>query len=204
MCGRDWSSDVCSSDLVAIATCQALAPYAIASAEQLIPRGDPAALAQVQAATSIPQIVDESLITLADAQALINAKACQGFNLRLSKCGGLAQTLEIARLADEANIFVQVGCQVGETAVLSAAGRHLAAGLPQVKFVEGSYGKLLLSQDISRTPVQFGYRGHAPMLTRPGLGVDVQDEAIAAYARQTLRLEATSRVHCQSTPRVAH
>ena len=188
----------------AIATCQALAPYAIASAEQLIPRGDPAALAQVQAATSIPQIVDESLITLADAQALINAKACQGFNLRLSKCGGLAQTLEIARLADEANIFVQVGCQVGETAVLSAAGRHLAAGLPQVKFVEGSYGKLLLSQDISRTPVQFGYRGHAPMLTRPGLGVDVQDEAIAAYARQTLRLEAPSRVHCQSTPRVAH
>ncbi|MEM6433687.1 MAG: enolase C-terminal domain-like protein [Cyanobacteria bacterium P01_D01_bin.115] len=179
----------------AIAACDTLAEFAIASAEQLIPRGNPADYAQLQAATAIPQIADESLITLADAQALIAAQACQGFNLRLSKCGGLAQTLAIARLAEQANVFVQVGCQVGETAILSAAGRHLAAGLPQVKFVEGSYGKLLLGQDISRIPVQFGYRGQAPVLTRPGLGVEVQDEAIAAHAHQTLRLETPSSVH---------
>ena len=179
----------------AIAACDNLAEFAIASAEQLIPRGNPADYARLQAATAIPQIADESLITLADAQALIATQACQGFNLRLSKCGGLAQTLAIARLAEQANVFVQVGCQVGETAILSAAGRHLAAGLPQVKFIEGSYGKLLLSQDISRMPVQFGYRGQAPVLTRPGLGIEVQDEAIAAHAHQTLRLATTSRVH---------
>ena len=179
----------------AIAACDNLAEFAIASAEQLIPSGNPADYARLQAATAIPQIADESLITLADAQALIATQACQGFNLRLSKCGGLAQTLAIARLAEQANVFVQVGCQVGETAILSAAGRHLAAGLPQVKFVEGSYGKLLLSQDISRIPVQFGYRGQAPVLTRPGLGIEVQDEAIAAHAHQTLRLETPSSVH---------
>ena len=176
----------------AIATCQNLTEFAIASAEQLIPRGLPADYARLQAATAIPQMADESLITLADAEALIAARACQGFNLRLSKCGGLASTITIAQLAAAANVFVQVGCQVGETAILSAAGRHLAAWLPEVKFVEGSYGKLLLTQDVSRTPIQFGHRGQAPVLTKPGLGVDVQDEVLAAQANQTLRLETAS------------
>ncbi len=174
----------------AISTCQDLAEFDINSAEQLIPRSDPTALARVQAAAPIPQMADESLITMADAQTLISTQACQGFNLRLAKCGGLAQTIAIAQLAGAAGIQLQVGCQVGETAILSAAGRHLAAWLPQVKFVEGSFGKLLLSEDVSRTPVQFGYQGKAPILKRPGLGVDVQDEVLATYAHQTVHLDA--------------
>lgn len=171
----------------AIATCQALASFEIASAEQMLPRGNPGDLAAVQAAVSIPQMVDESLVTLADAQALIEAQACQWFNLRISKCGGLAQTIEIARLGLEANIRLQLGCQVGETAILSAAGRHLAAWLPQIEFIEGSYGKLLLSQDMSRNPIHFGHGGKAPPLTKPGLGVDIQDDLLKTYAHQTWR-----------------
>ena len=176
------------SAAAAIAACQALAPFHIDSAEQLMPRSDPAVLAQVQAATAIPQMADESLITVEDARQLIAAQACGAFNLRLSKCGGLAQTIAIAQLAATAGIDVQVGCQVGETAILSAAGRHLAAWLPQVKFVEGSYGKLLLSQDVGRSPVQFGYQGRAPVLTQPGLGVTVRDEILRAFAHRTMTL----------------
>ena len=176
----------------AIAICQTLAEFAIDSAEQLIPRGAPAELAAVQAAAPISQMADESLITAADAQALIETQACQAFNLRISKCGGLAQTIAIAQMAETAGIWLQVGCQVGETAILSAAGRHLAAWLPHVKFVEGSYGKLLLSQDISRKPIHFGHQGRAPVLTRPGLGVEVQDEVLNTYARQTVHLDTAS------------
>jgi len=171
----------------AIATCQDLAEFAITSAEQMIPRGDRADLAAVQAAAPIPQMADESLITLADAEALIAANACQWFNLRISKCGGLANTVAIAHLAQSAGIRCQLGCQVGETAILSAAGRHLAAHLP-VEFVEGSYGKLLLSQDISRHPLHFGHQGHAPLLTRPGLGIEILDNHLETYAHQTISL----------------
>lgn len=172
----------------AIATCQDLAEFNLDSAEQLVPRCDPVALAQVQAATPITQMADESLITLEDARQLIATQACGAFNLRLAKCGGLAQTIAIAQLAAAAGIDVQVGCQVGETAILSAAGRHLAAWLPTVKAVEGSYGKLLLSQDVGRSPVQFGHRGQAPLLTKPGLGVTVQDEILANYAQRAIAL----------------
>ena len=176
----------------AIATCRDLAEFGIDSAEQMIPRGNPVALATVQAASPIPQMADESLITMADAHALIDAHACQWFNLRISKCGGLVETVAIAQLAEAAGIRLQLGCQVGETAILSAAGRHLAAWLPEVEFVEGSYGKLLLSQDVSRTPIQFGHRGRAPMLTRPGLGVDVQDEVLETYAHQVVHLDTVT------------
>ncbi len=174
----------------AIATCQTLAQYNIDSAEQMIPRGDVTALAAVQAASPIPQMADESLITLADAQALIDAKACQFFNLRLSKCGGLAQTLAIADLAQANGIQVQVGCQVGETAILSAAGRFLSAYLPDVAFTEGSYGSLLLSQDISRQPIHFGHRGLAKGLRGAGLGVEIQDALLEKYAHQIISLPA--------------
>ncbi|MFQ4137828.1 mandelate racemase/muconate lactonizing enzyme family protein [Nodosilinea sp. PGN35] len=174
----------------AIATCEALSEFQIDSAEQMIPRGDPQVLAAVQAATAVPQMADESLITLADAEALIAAKACRGFNLRLAKCGGLGPTLAIAELAQAAGVTVQVGCQVGETAILSAAGRHLAAHLPEISFCEGSYGSLLLREDLSRRPIHFGHQGLAKPLKGPGLGVEIQDDLLEKYAQQTLSLSA--------------
>lgn len=174
----------------AIATCEALAEFQIDSAEQMIPRGAPQDLAMVQTATAIPQMADESLITLADAEALIGARACRGFNLRLSKCGGLGSTLAIAELATTAGIAVQVGCQVGETAILSAAGRHLAAYLPEVSFCEGSYGSLLLREDLSRRPIHFGHQGLAKPLKGPGLGVEIQDALLEKYAQQIISLSA--------------
>ncbi len=172
----------------AIATCEALAEFKIDSAEQMIPRGDPQELATVQAATAIAQMADESLITLADAGLLIEAGACRGFNLRLSKCGGLGPTLAIAELAQSVGLQVQVGCQVGETAILSAAGRHLAASLPEISFCEGSYGSLLLREDLSRRPIHFGHQGLAKPLKGPGLGVEIQDALLEKYAQQTISL----------------
>ncbi len=166
----------------AVATLAALAPFDVACAEQPIPRGDPAVLARVRSRSPVPIMADESLVTVADAEALIAAKACDFFNLRLSKCGGVARTLEIAELAVRAGVGLQLGCQVGESAILSAAGRHVAAHLDGVSYVEGSYGNMLLVEDVSREPVAFGRGGLAPLMRGPGLGVDVRDDILRAHA----------------------
>jgi muconate cycloisomerase len=81
-----------------------------------------------------------------------------------------------------------VGSQVGETAILSAAGRHLAAALPEVAFVEGSFGTLLLTEDVSAESVRFGHRGEASLLTGPGLGVDVLEDRLRRHAQATHEL----------------
>jgi muconate cycloisomerase len=155
----------------AVEVLRAVAPLGIAAVEQPLPRG--ADLPRLRATVPVPLMADESLVTLADAEALIAEAAVDLVNVRVSKCGGLARSLAIATRAAEAGLGVQVGSQVGETAILAAAGRHLAATLPEVAFVEGSFGTLLLAEDVSVDSVRFGHRGEAPLLTGPGLGIRV-------------------------------
>ena len=168
----------------------ALQEFGIAAAEQPIKRSSPTELAHLRANSPIPIVVDESLVTIEDARALVNTRACDYFNLRLSKCGGIFRTLQMARLAAGAGLRIQFGSHVGETAILSAAGRHLAAHLEHVDFVEGSYGSLLLAEDVSRDSVVFGHGGVAPLLRGPGLGIQVREEVLHKYARNIISLSS--------------
>ena len=163
--------------------------YNIDSIEQPIKRGNPADLATVKANSSIPIMADESIVTYADAKNLIENDACDYFNLRISKCGGLYRSLAIAELAEQEGIKVQLGCQVGETAVLSAAGRHLAAYLSNIKFIEGSYSTLLLEEDISKEKIVFGNKGEAPVLTGHGLGVNIRKDILNKYSENCILIE---------------
>jgi len=174
----------------AVAVLAALTPLRLAAVEQPLARGPVEELARLRAATAIPIMVDESLVTIADADALIAAKAVDFFNVRVSKCGGLAPSLAIALRAGAAGIGVQVGSQVGETSILAAAGRHLAAALADVTFVEGSFGTMLLTEDISIDSVRFGHRGEASLLTGPGLGIRVVEERLRRHAATIQHLPA--------------
>jgi len=166
----------------ALAVLDAVVPLGIAAVEQPLPRGPVEELGRLRAATSVPVMVDESLVTAADAEALIEAKAVDFFNIRVSKCGGLAASVALAERAGASGIGVQIGSQVGETAILAAAGRHLAAAVLDVAFVEGSFGTLLLTEDVSVESVRFGHRGEAPLLRGPGLGIRVVEERLRRYA----------------------
>ena len=78
----------------------------------------------------------------------------------------------------------QLGCQVGETAVLSAAGRHFGAGVTDLRYVEGSYDRRLVKEPLGTTDLTFRRGGWAPALPSPGLGVDLDP---AAVERVTVR-----------------
>jgi muconate cycloisomerase len=169
---------------------RALAGCGIASVEQPIAPGCPETLARVRAESPLPLVADESAVTLEDVVALIAARAVDAINVRVSKCGGFARSVAIARRAAAAGLEVQVGSHVGETAILAAAGRHLAAGLDRVAFVEGSYGTLLLVEDVSDDGLRFGYGGAAPLLTGPGWGVRVRVDRLRRHARAVVELAA--------------
>lgn len=173
----------------AVAAADELAPLRVAAFEQPVARSLGAgAMRAVRERTSIPVMADESLVTLTDARALLKEKACDYFNLRLSKCGGISSTLRLARLARACGVRLQLGSQVGETAILSAAGRHVAAHLEGVEFVEGSYGKLLLTEDVGREPLHFGHGGRAGVLRGEGLGVGVRAPVLEKYAQAKIDL----------------
>jgi hypothetical protein len=82
--------------------------------------------------------------------------------------------------------MLQVGCQVGESSLLSAAQLTLLAALapltPGVRYAEGCFGRHLLREDPVSPLVQFGYGGRPP--PRPpgaGLGVRVDQAMLARW-----------------------
>ncbi|MEY4066483.1 MAG: hypothetical protein RIR26_2691 [Pseudomonadota bacterium] len=159
----------------------------IAAIEQPTPRLPAKVWADLQKRLSIPIVADESFVTEEDAISLIENKACQIFNLRIAKCGGVGRLLKLARRIKSAGLRYQLGCQVGETCILSAAARTLAAHLGDCLYVEGSYGNLLLSEDICRDRYQFGFGGLAPLNAAVGLGVDIVREKLERATVRTVQ-----------------
>jgi L-Ala-D/L-Glu epimerase len=166
----------------AIERLKEMQPYGISAVEQPVAKADFTGMKQVSEAVQIPVIADESLCNEADAKSLIDLKACSIFNLRLSKCGGLGTATRITRMAAAAGISCQLGCHVGETSILSAAGRQFGLTVPQLSYVEGSFSPYLLVRDVVSQPVVFEGAGMAFELPGPGLGIEVLVSALEALA----------------------
>jgi muconate cycloisomerase len=161
-----------------------LIPLRISAVEQPVPHADVDGLAAIRQRVSVPIMLDESLCSLTDGRRAIERGTCDLFNIRLSKCGGLINSLKLAALAHGAGLGYQLGCQVGETGILSAAGRHFACSIGEIRYLEGSYDRFLVRERLTIEDLTFGFRGWAPELTKPGLGVEID---LAALQRVTLR-----------------
>jgi muconate cycloisomerase len=170
----------------AVERIRALEPYGITSVEQPVPHAQVEALAEVRRHIKTPIMLDESLCGRIDAEGAVAKGTCDLFNLRLSKCGGFIPSLRLAQFARRNGVDCQLGCQVGETALLSAAGRHFAASVADIRYVEGSYDRHLVRETLAREDITFHRGGWAPALGDPGLGVTVDERALE---RVTVRKE---------------
>jgi muconate cycloisomerase len=151
-----------------------LEPFGITSVEQPVKHEDVACLAEVRKHVRTPIMLDESLCGEVDAEKAVQHGWCDLFNLRLSKCGGYIPSLRLAQLAKRHGLGYQLGCQVGETAILSAAGRHFATSVADLRYVEGSYDRHLVWERLSQEDITFTRRGGwAPALVGCGLGVTI-------------------------------
>jgi len=130
----------------------------------------------------IPIMLDESLCSVDDVKRAIDEDYVDAFNLRISKNGGIIQTLKIRQLAVENNYDYQLGCMVGETGILSAAGRHFVNIVSDALFVEGSYGTHLLQEDITQQNMTFRFGAKIKPLQEDGLGIDIDEEVFEKYA----------------------
>lgn len=159
-----------------------LAEFGVSSVEEPLAPGERDRLPELRKETGVPVMLDESFRSRADLARLSASGACDLLNIRLSKCGGLFASLARAEEARAAGLGFQMGCQVGESGILSAAGRHFAFLAPDARHLEGSYDRHLLAENLTREDITFGYGGSAPRLTGPGLGVTVDRSALDRYA----------------------
>lgn len=151
-----------------------LAPYRISAVEQPVPHEQVEQLANVRKEISVPIMLDESLCSSVDARRAIDGGWCDLFNIRLSKCGGLLRSLDLAAMAHRAGLGYQLGCQVGETGILSAAGRHFACSVAHLRYLEGSYDHHLVRERLTKENLTFEFAGIADAIDKPGLGITVE------------------------------
>ena len=155
-----------------------LLPFDITSLEQPVPHQQATGLAKLRGRIGVPLMLDESLCSLTDAHRAIELGICDLFNILLSKCGGFLASLRLAAIAHQAGLGYQLGCQVGETGILSAAGRHFACSVGNIRYLEGSYDRHLVREPLTMQDLTFHRRGFANSLTKPGIGVDVDLTAL--------------------------
>ncbi|MSQ96210.1 MAG: dipeptide epimerase [Gemmataceae bacterium] len=159
-----------------------LKPFNISCVEQPVPHEQVAMLRDVRPDVGVPIMLDESLCSMVDAERAEDGETCDLFNLRLSKCGGFIASLRLAQHAKRHGLGYQLGCQVGETAILSAAGRHFAASVKDIRYTEGSYDNHLVCEALATTDLTFGWGGWAPALEGPGLGITIDPKALERVA----------------------
>lgn len=131
--------------------------------EQPLPAEDREGLALISAATSIPVVADESCRTSADLAGLQGV--VDVVNVKLAKCGGIAEAIRTISAARALHFGVFLGCMV-ESSVGMAAAAHLA---PLADFADLD-GHLLLADD-PFAGLRFEGGRVLPDPDEPGLGV---------------------------------
>lgn len=128
---------------------------------------------------SIPIMADETLITLKDAQRMIEEGLYSWFNVRISKNGGLESSRQIIDLAKEHGIKVQIGSHYGETGILEAARRHLGCSDEYISTFEGA-NRTLLSYDITKEDLSLDKKlsGNLKFINGYGLGISLNERVL--------------------------
>jgi L-alanine-DL-glutamate epimerase-like enolase superfamily enzyme len=147
-----------------------MAPLAIEFCEQPVLASDTAGLKAVRSESPIAIMADEALFGPVDAIKLIRAEACDSFNIKVMKAGGLLNSIRIAHIADAANIRCMVGCMFESRLALTAAAHVVAS---QANIV---YADLDGNNEHAIDPITGGITVNAGTLTlpeTPGLGCDV-------------------------------
>ena len=155
--------------------------------EQPFVRDDLETPARLIERTGARIVADEGITTRASLETLIARRAFTGVNVRISKCGGLIAAYSRCKEALAAGLDLQIGCQVGESSLLSSAQLCLLDWLNSrecaVRYAEGCFGLRLLAADPASPTLEFRYGGRRPRSPAgAGFGVGLDPSVIALHA----------------------
>jgi len=169
-----WDEEIASTHLSLINK------YNVKVVEQPMMPGDPGLIefaAMIQN-HGVILMADESACSFEDVERIINEGNYKMINVRLSKCGGFRRSLRIIDHLRMNGLSFQIGCQLGESGILSAAGRALCLLCKDAVYYDGSYDRFMLKENTTIENVSFGLGGEAGPLDGPGLGVEIDRECL--------------------------
>lgn len=176
----------------AVKLIRAMERFDLELVEQPVAGWDISGLAFVRRKVDTPIMVDESLHSVQDALTLVQAEACDFFNIKVQRLGGLTPARKILHIAQAAGIRCMLGGEL-ESGVGTAAGLHLMAASNLFTIPGDLIGPLHFSDDILTKPFSVE-TGYLTVPTGPGLGVELDAKKMAHYAV----LQSDAQVESQS------
>lgn len=170
----------------AISATNELRQMGLAYIEQPVARKDLVGMNRVRiAANGIPVMADESLFTIQDAHALIQANAVDAFCIKLYKIGGITPAKKIAAIAEAGNVLLNGGGLAVQSQLEAAAGAHFYASIPEKRMMgagEFLFGLNTTAPDPLVSETEFVVKnGRVDVPTGHGLGVNINDDLLKKY-----------------------
>ncbi len=148
--------------------------------EQPVRAADYDGLRMVREMTGCPISVDESIQHPDQVQAILDAGAADVFSVKISKNGGLANSLAIAETVRNAGKKVLMNSMI-ELGITQAASLHLGCTLDNLMECGHAYMSTLRMADDVTDLSGWIVEGTAHMPDAPGLGINVSMEKIQQY-----------------------
>jgi galactonate dehydratase len=164
---------------------EAIAPFRPLFLEEPVQSGDLEALLEVSRKSPVPIATGEKLVSREEFRPIVDRRAASVIQPDLSHAYGLTGVLRIAQLAEDRQVWVAPHNSCGP--VGTAAALHLDAVIPNFLIQEiGTYALPFVDQI---APGAFTLRdGYFDLPTAPGLGVDLDEAAIAANPPRAMPL----------------
>ena len=158
----------------AITTLKALAEFGIQHCEEPIARWKYMLLPRVKKESPVPIMADECCGDEHDAERLISIGACDYMNIKLGKSGGIFKALQMVKMAEAANIHLQVGAFL-ESRLAMTAFAHFALCSPVIEHYDFDTA-LMFSEDPVTGGISYEANGVVKVPTTVGLGAVVNND----------------------------
>lgn len=147
-----------------------LAEHQFELVEQPLAPDDIEGFRRLRKESPIPVIADESCLTMSDIPRLHGA--VHGINIKVSKCGGLAEARRMALEARRREMRVMIGCMIESSLGITAAA-HLA---PLTHYADLDGAALLKDDPFVGASIEDGF---IRLPAEPGLGVKIRSSSRA-------------------------
>ncbi len=169
--------------VTAIRTLKALEKFNIEHCEEPVARWNNRGLKRVRDHSPVSIMADESVFDHKDAFRLAAMGACDYFNIKLAKCGGIHQALKIIAIAEAAGIKTQVGC-MSESRYALTALTHLVAARNNIVYFDID-SALSHAEDPVTGGIVYKGNGRLELPEVPGIGAGF-DEAFLERMEKTV------------------
>lgn len=148
------------------------------------PVASAAALGRLVRRFPVALMADESLTGPDSAFEIARVNGADVFAVKIEQSGGLFNGQRVAAIADAAGIGLYGGTML-EGAVGTIASAHLFATFAHLQWGTELFGPLLLTEEILQQPLDYSdFELTVP--TGPGLGIALDEDRIARFARDGL------------------